>query len=249
VKRFKGDHNDIFAEQVASVFSEKGLAFKSLAPLHFELRQVLDAERIVAVRQAQEWTRLAFEETLKDIRTLPDERQLGLNLDYRLQSLGDGDLAFPTIVAGGANACCLHYAKKDEPLHAGELVLLDFGLRCGTQHSDISRTVPISGRFNPLQKLLYQIVLDAQNFHQAQVKPGTLLQELDIRVWEFIRDALESRFVSLGGHYHLPYDVRPHGVSHLIGEQVHEGDPFRCYAETPLIPGMMISNEPDLWSF
>ena len=247
VKRFRGDHNDAFAEKVNAVFSEQGLEFRSLAPLHFDLRVVLDSGRIAAVKKAQEWTRLAFEETLREIPMLHNERQLGLNLDYRMQSLSDGDLAFPTIVAGGRNACCLHYAKKDEPLRKGELVLLDFGIRSGTQHSDISRTVPVSGQFDPLQRLLYQIVLDAQEFHQAQVKPGALLKELDLKVWEFIEDALESRFVSLGGHYQLEYELRPHGVSHLIGEQVHEGDPFRCYSEKPLVPGMMISNEPGVY--
>ena len=126
---------------------------------------------------------------------------------------------------------------------------MDFGVRAGTQHSDISRTVPVNGKFNSLQKILYSIVLDAQKFHQKNVKPGVKLADLDPMVWNFIWDALQERFVSKGGKFKLLYDRRPHGVSHLIGEQIHEGDPFRCYMQKPLKPGMLLSNEPGLYGY
>ena len=247
VKRFPGDHNEVFAKRVRQVVKPQGLELRPIAQAHFKKRIILDAKRIADARKAQAWTRDAFVSVLPEIPHLKNERALGLTLDYRMQSASDGDLAFPTIIAGGRNACCLHYAKKDEPLKRGDLVLMDFGIRNVTQHSDISRTVPVSGKFDPLQKLLYEIVLDAQAFHEAQVKPGAMLRTLNDRVWKFILDELAMRFTARGGEYTLCYDKRPHGVSHLIGEQIHEGDPFRVYMDSPLAPGMMLSNEPGLY--
>lgn len=241
-----GDHNAKFAEELRRRF-EPQTEIRSLAEKHFAQRIVLDPLRIGDVCRAENVSRKAFVELLGNLKGMKSEREAGLFLDYRMQVRSDGDLAFPTIVANGKNACCLHYAKKDEPLEPGRLLLLDFGVRVGTQHSDISRTVPVSGRFNPLQRILYSIVLDAQKFHAKNVKPGKKLADLDLLVWDFIENALSERFRSIGGKCGLLYEKRPHGVSHLIGEQIHEGDPFRLYAKHPLEPGMMISNEPGLY--
>lgn len=245
-RKISDDHNALFAAELRNRLGEKVLV-KSLAEKHFALRVVLDSGRIQDCRRAQSVTGKAFGELLRNLKHLKTEREVGLFLDYGMQRQSDGDLAFPTIVATGENACCLHYVKKDEPLTAGELLLLDFGIRMGTQHSDISRTIPVNGKFSPLQKLLYGIVLDAQKFHQANVRPGKKLADLDPLVWDFIWNALQERFVAAGGKFSLLYDKRPHGVSHLIGEQIHEGDPFRCYMQKPLEPGMLISNEPGLY--
>ena len=244
----KDDHNWKFAQELKRKFKGK-CQIESLAFKHFMLRAVLDPMRIADSRRAQEWTKNAYEEFLRNFHSFKTERDAALFLNYKMQVQSDGDLAFPTIMACGENACCLHYVKNDEPLQDGKLVLMDFGIRAGTQHSDISRTIPVNGKFNALQKILYEIVLDAQKFHQQQVKPGECLCKLDANVWLFILKALQERFVSLGGKYKLLYDKRPHGVSHLIGEQIHEGDPVRIYRYEPLEPGMLISNEPGLYGY
>ena len=72
---------------------------------------------------------------------------------------------------------------------------------------------------------------------------------MDANVWNFIEKALDERFVQKGGKCRLLYDKRPHGVSHLIGEQIHEGDPFRVYMDKPLEYGMLISNEPGIYGY
>ena len=247
-KSVSDDHNAKFAEELQKRFDGR-VQVKSLAEKHLDLRVILDKARIEDSRRAQGWTNHAFCEFLQNLKNFKTEREAKLFLDYKMQVQSDGDLAFPTIMANGKNACCLHYVKNDEPLEPGKLLLMDFGVRSGTQHSDISRTVPVNGKFNPLQKLLYTIVLDAQKFHQQNVKPGAKLADLDPKVWDFIWDALQERFVAKGGRFRLLYDKRPHGVSHLIGEQIHEGDPFRCYMQKPLKPGMLLSNEPGLYGF
>lgn len=252
-EKFPDDHNDQFRKEMAKALKSagtelKGFKIKSAAKLHWQLRLPLEKERIEDARKAQDITDAAFRKVLANMSSLKNERDLGLMLDYEMQRHSDGDLAFPTIVAGGENACCLHYVKKDEPLKAGELVLLDFGIRWNSLHSDISRTLPVGGKFNPLQKMLYQIVLDSQEEYQKFVRPGVSLKEIGMVPWDFIMKALDERLVKgAKGKFKLLYDKRPHGVSHFIGEQIHEGEPGTRSLDTELVPGMLISCEPGLY--
>lgn len=247
-EKFKDDHNDLFRKSVAKALNGSGVVIKSCADLLWKQRLPLEPERIKDAEEAQRVTNQAFRKVLSRLRSFKNERQLGLTLDYEMQMEGDGDLAFSTIVASGANACCLHYVKKDEPLQDGKLVLLDFGIRIGSLHSDLSRTVPVNGKFNPLQKMLYQIVLDSGFEYQKHVRPGVSLQEISMIPWDFILRELETRLVKgAKGSYKLLYDKRPHGVSHFIGEQIHEGEPGTRSLDTVLEPGMLISCEPGLY--
>jgi len=249
VRKVESDHNWAFQKQLRRLLARQGkkIDLRNVASLHLHQRVVLDKHRLRMARAAQAYTRRAFMELLPNIPSHASERTLCAELDFRLLRDTDEGLAFPTIVAAGQGACTLHYQKKDEPLKQGQLVLLDFGCKVGSLCSDISRTVPVSGRFNPLQKLLYQIVLDTQRFHQKSVKPGATIRELSKRTWTYLEEQLRDRFFALGGQAERSYQFNPHGVSHLIGEQVHEGDPFRVYQDQPLRPGMMLSNEPGLY--
>lgn len=247
-EKFQGDHNWKFKEKLTKFLRPQDVKVKSAADMHWALRLPLDAPRIDEAKRAQAATDKAFRALLEAMPTFKNERELGLFLDHELLRNGDGDLAFPTIVASGANACCLHYVKKDEPLNKGELVLLDFGTRVGTLHSDISRTIPVGGKFNPLQKMLYEIVLDSATEYRKFVRPGVSLKEIGQIPWEYIMAELETRLVKgAKGTYKLLYDKRPHGMSHFIGEQIHEGDPGSRSLSTILEPGMLISCEPGLY--
>ena len=247
-EKFKEDHNDRFRHQLLKALKPTGIKLKSAAALHWSLRLPLEPERVQDAEVAQSVTDHAFRTILANFSSFKNERTLGLALDYEMQRASDGDLAFPTIVAGGENACCLHYVKKDEPLKAGELVLLDFGIRIGTLHSDISRTIPVSGKFNPLQKMLYEIVLESALEYQKFVRPGVSLKEIGNIPWHFIMQKLHCRLVEgAKGSFKLLYDMRPHGVSHFIGEQIHEGEPGTRSLDTVLRPGMLISCEPGLY--
>jgi Xaa-Pro aminopeptidase len=248
-KFVKTDHNYLFRRSQEKFFKKHMNGFKiDSDPIgHLHRRSILDKWQISDSKKAQEITKDAFLSTLGHLKQFKSERDLSAFLDCQMLKETSFGLAFPTICASGANAGILHYQKKDEPLIKEGLVLLDFGARYGSMHADISRTLPVSGRFNPLQLLLYQIVLDTQKFHQNQVKPGRLLKDLDQKAWEFLNQLLAERFLSQGGEMHCKYESKPHGISHLIGEQIHEGDPFRYYQSEPLKPGMLISNEPGLY--
>src|SRR5690606_30028125 len=137
--------------------------------------------------------------------------------------------------------------KNDEPLPGDGLVLMDFGARWGTMHADITRVFPMNGRFNPLQALIYGIVLDAAKLNERNARPGATIRRLNDKVWAFIESALKERFFDKGGKAERAYAGKPHGVSHLMGEQEHDGDPHRIYQDHPLQPGWQISNEPGLY--
>ena len=247
-EKFRDDHNDRFKKSMLKVLRGMGAELRSAAALHWKLRLPLEPERIKDAEAAQKVTDEAFRTVLPLVRDFRNERELALRLDYEMQRRSDGDLAFPTICAGGANACCLHYVKKDEQIKKGDLVLLDFGIRIGSLHSDISRTIPASGKFDPLQRLLYQIVLDSAKEYQKFVRPGVSLKEIGQVPWEYILAALDERLVKgAKGSFKLLYDKRPHGVSHFIGEQIHEGDPGSRSLDVVLEPGMLISCEPGLY--
>lgn len=247
-ERFKGDHNDRFSLKLRTILARERRTLKSVADLHWKFRLPLEEGRVAEAKAAQKVTDKAFRTVLPQVRNMKNERELYLKLNYEMQRLGDGDLAFPTICASGANACCLHYVKNDEQIKKNSLILLDFGIRIGTLHSDLSRTIPASGRFNPLQKLLYQIVLDSAREYQKFVKPGVSLRSIGQVPWQFILRELENRLVKKHqGKFKLLYDMRPHGVSHFIGEQIHEGDPGSRSLDVVLEPGMLISCEPGLY--
>ena len=247
-EKFKGDHNEKLMLKMKSVLRQFRMKVMSCASLHFEDRLVLEPERIGDARVAQKITDDAFRALLPVMKNFKTERDAALFLNYEMQRNSDGDLAFPTIAAGGKNACCLHYVKNDEALRDGEMILFDFGVRFGTLHSDISRTIPVNGKFDPLQKMLYEIVLESAKVYQRVVRPGVSLKEIGMICWEFIMMELDRRLVKgAKGSFKLLYEKRPHGVSHFIGEHIHEGDPGSRSLDVVLKPGMLISCEPGLY--
>jgi len=210
-------------------------------------RIILEPERIAMARKAQSIAKNAFLKILSHIKNYKHERVLAAELECLMLSQTNTGLSFPSIVAAGKNACTLHYAKRDCEIEDGNLILLDFGCRYNTVCCDISRTIPVNGKFNPLQKLLYNIVLDTQKFNEKNVKPGLTLAELGKEAWLFMEELLIKRFSEQGGKFKRCYNDKPHGISHLIGDIVHEGAPNRDYLKEPLKPGMLISNEPGLY--
>ena len=223
-EKFKGDHNEKLRNDMRKALRRYKMSVRSCADMHFEDRLVLEPERIADARMAQQITDEAFRALLSEMKNMKSERDAALFLNYEMQRRGDGDLAFPTIAAGGKNACCLHYVKNDEALRDGELVLFDFGVRFGSLHSDISRTIPVNGKFNPLQKMLYEIVLESAKVYQRVVRPGVSLKEIGMICWEFIMMELERRLVkgakgSLGKERSLR-DVSRDNLDGLVGIQV-----------------------------
>jgi Xaa-Pro aminopeptidase len=246
----KTDYNWEFKTKLESFVATSGrkaFQIRTWVEEHFRLRLPLEPAQIKDVGIAVGYTHQAFRETLAKLGDFKNENELSAHLESGMKRRSAAGLSFPNIVAAGKNATILHYLKNDEPILPGSLVLLDFGVRYGTMHADISRTVPVSGRFNPLQALLYDIVLQAERENQKNAKPGETIRNLNTKVWQFLEDQLQSRFFDRGGKAIRSYVHQPHGVSHLMGEQEHDGDPHRLYQDYPLQVGWQISNEPGLY--
>jgi len=220
---------------------------RDVSKIHLAQRVVLEPERIALAKKAQVIAKEAFLEILPKVSGYKNERELAAELECAMLSKTNNGLAFQSIVAAGKNACTLHYAKRDSDIESKNLILLDFGCRYNSVCSDISRTIPASKKFNPLQKLLYNIVLDTQKYHEKNVKAGLTLNALGKDAWLFLEELLDERFVKRGGKMRRCYKVKPHGISHLIGDIVHEGSPNRDYIDCPLESGMLISNEPGIY--
>lgn len=161
---------------------------------------------------------------------------------------GNQGLSFPTIMAGGKRATVLHYTTLQEPIYKDEMVLMDLGARYGYYNADISRTFPICGKFSPLQKKIYSIVLEANKMIAALARPGLTLRQLNQAVIDYYAKVLVEE-----GIIDKPEDVINvyfHSVSHFIGLDTH--DPLSCadntpYRDVPLRPGCVISDEPGLY--
>lgn len=161
--------------------------------------------------------------------------------------------SYPPIVAGGRNACVLHYARNSAPLREGDLLLLDAGAEWAGYASDITRTVPVGGRFSAAQRELYEVVLAAQRAALAEIRPG--------RDWEAFhlaaRRALVEGLCALGllrgspaqalssGSYRRYF---PHKTGHWLGLDVHDAGDYRIHGEPRLLePGMVLTVEPGLY--
>ena len=247
-RKVTADHNWRMKENLKAAL-EGDVDIQSIAKEHYAFRLPQDEYQIKDAKIAQDLTEKAFRTLLREFKSFTNEHELSIRLESLLREKTPYGLAFPNIIASGQNACVLHYLKNDEDIAMGSMVLMDFGSRWCTQHADISRTVPINGKYNPLQKLLYNIAREAGELNESLTKPGALIKENDQKVWEYIEENLEKRFFNQGGKAKRDYEFKPHGVSHLMGEQEHDGDPFRLYQTEPLRPGMMLSNEPGIYGF
>jgi len=249
-RTIKTDHNWKFKRRIEGLLKQsrapKG-ALNNIMQSHFELRLPLDTYDVANTLKAQVITGNGFKETLRNFRQFDNECKVQGFLEGQMLMHSPYGLSFPGIIAAGHNATVLHYMKNDDPIAKGELVLLDFGVRWMTMHADISRTVPASGKFNPLQKVLYEIVLEAQLAVEKKARAGVAIVDLNDVCWETLQNSLDEKFHNLGGQSKTEYKGRPHGVSHLMGEQEHDGDPFRDYGVEPMKPGWLISNEPGLY--
>ena len=109
-----------------------------------------------------------------------NEAELDALIDYTFRRRGSSGQAYTNIVAGGANACILHYVENDQPLRDGDLVLIDAGAEWQYYASDITRTWPVNGSFGPEQHKLYALVLAAQEAAIDAVRPGATLVDVHL---------------------------------------------------------------------
>jgi Xaa-Pro aminopeptidase len=225
----------------------------SLEHILHEMRLFKSPEEIKLMRCAAEVSANAHVKAMQKCKPGMYEYQIEAELIYNFIQGGLRAVAYPSIVAGGNNACVLHYTENADKLKSGDLLLIDAGAECDHYAADITRTFPVSGRFTEPQKQLYQLVLDAQAAAIAQVKPGL--------PWHMAHDAsvevLTKGLVSLGllkgkvsklikeEKYKQFY---MHRIGHWLGMDVHDVGDYKLDKEWRLLePGMVLTIEPGLY--
>jgi Xaa-Pro aminopeptidase len=158
------------------------------------------------------------------------EYEVEAALEFEFRRHGAERPSFPSIVGSGPNSTTLHYNASTRQMKAGELVVIDIGAEYSGYAGDVTRTYPVSGKFTPRQREIYQIVLEAQKRALEKVKPGATLRQVHKAAYDYIESkGFENEF--------------PHGTSHFLGLYVHDvGDTSR-----PLEPGMVITVEPGIY--
>ncbi len=235
------------------------LADEGLARDLAELRLVKDAAEIGEMRAAIAATRQGFEDVIAALPRIVEhergERIIEGVFFTRARAEGS-DLGYGTIAASGPHACILHWTRNDGPVAPGDLVLIDAGVELPSLYTaDITRTLPVSGTFTPVQRRIYEAVLEAADAAFAIVKPGIRFRDLHAAAMDVI-----ARRVSEWGLPLLPeaqlegveradrrYMV--HGTSHHLGLDVHDCAQARreLYMDGVLEPGMVFTIEPGLY--
>ena len=225
-----------------------------------ELRLIKDDYEIEQMRQAVAASVDGFHDVLRAIpEALTHERgERVIETAFFSRARKDGnDLGYETIAASGSHACILHWIQNDGPVRDGDLLLLDAGVELESLYTaDVTRTIPVSGHFNPTQRKIYLAVLEAADAAFAIAKPGVKFSDLHAAAmnviakkmieWGFIDITLEE---ALAGDRQLHRRWMVHGTSHHLGMDVHDCDRARreMYREAELREGMILTIEPGLY--
>ncbi|TKK65990.1 aminopeptidase P family protein [Ilyomonas limi] len=224
--------------------------FERSAKILRKLRAIKTPEEIEVVQQAIDITEKAFRRLLQFIKPGVMEYEIEAEIMHEfLRNRARGE-AYGSIIASGDRARTLHYIFNNEECKNGELVLMDFGALYGGYAADLTRTVPVNGKFTTRQKEVYNACLHLHNYCKSILKPGITLLEYH----EKAGDEATSQFIKLGliGEEEVKNEDKDnrayrrylyHGISHHLGIDVHD---LGTKTE-PLQPGMLLTVEPGIY--
>jgi len=224
--------------------------YERLAPIMHALRAVKSRMETDLIQKACHITEKAFRRLLPFIRSGVWEFEVEAEIIHEFLMNRSRGPAYPSIIASGANACILHYENNDRQCQEGDLLLMDFGAEYAGYASDLTRTVPVNGRFSPRQKAVYNAALRVKRAAIAMLIPGNTLAEYHKNVGL----VMEKELVDLGlltlTDIHNQSVNTPaykkyfmHGASHHLGLNVHDyGNRYRIFE-----PGMVLTVEPGIY--
>ena len=224
--------------------------YRRLAPIMNDLRAVKSKIEVDLIKKACSITDKTFRRLLGFIQPGVWEFEIEAEIYHEFVRNRSRGPAFQTIVASGADSCTLHYVKNNKQCRAGDLVLIDFGAEYANYAADVTRTVPVNGKFSKRQKQVYKAVLKVQKAAIKLLKPGKTLDDFSREVGgvmeaELIRlkllKAADVKKQSADQPLYKRYF--PHGTSHHLGLDVHDyGNRYRKFE-----PGMVFTCEPGIY--
>ena len=224
--------------------------FERVAPLMHQLRSIKNDLEIDLISEACRITELGFRRLLNFVKPNVTEYEIEAELIHEFVRNRSKGFAYSPIIASGPNACVLHYIENNQVCKDGDLILLDVAAEYANYNSDLSRTIPVSGRFSTRQRAVYGAVHRVFNYAQSILKVGVLWEDYQKEVENF----MESQLIDLG--LLNRYDVEKqnpdsplfkkyfmHGVSHHLGLDVH--DVWNKYRKVEA--GMVFTIEPGIY--
>jgi Xaa-Pro aminopeptidase len=225
-----------------------------------EMRLVKDSYEIAEMQKAVDATNRGFADMVRVFgaasSTKRGERIIEAAFFGRARLEGN-DLGYETIAASGSHACILHWIRNDGDVKSGDLILIDAGVEVDSLYTaDITRTLPINGKFSSAQRKIYTLVYEAQRAGFAAVKPGAKFKDITAASHSVLAKGLEEMGVlPISAEESLKPDVglhrrwTVHGVSHMLGIDVHDCNDARKeqYADGILEAGMILTVEPGLY--
>ena len=198
------------------------------------LRMVKSQEEIELIAKAEAIGDEAFNHIINFMEVGMTEKQVALELEYVMKSLGADGLSFDTIVASGTNSSMPHAVPTDKVIEDGDFVTLDFGCIYKGYCSDMTRTVHMGDEMTEKELEVYTVVLNAQKAALNAIKPGMVCSDIDKIARDYIADA------GYGDYF-------GHGLGHGVGLYIHEEPRFSRICDVILQPGMVLSVEPGIY--
>ena len=223
-------------------------------PTMHRLRSVKSANEVSQMQKACDITKAGIERVMRYLKPGLMEIEIESELAHEFLRNGSRGFAYTPIIASGFNACVLHYIENDQPCKDGDVILMDVGAEYGNYASDLTRSLPVNGRFTDRQKAVYNAVLSVMKDAMNLLKPGVFLGDYHTQVGEL----MEKQLVDLG--LITMDDIKNqnpdwpaykkyfmHGTSHFIGLDVHDvglwTEPIQAGNVFTVEPGIYIREE------
>ena len=216
-------------------------------------RLIKDKDEIEIMKKACQISAEAHVEAMKFVKPGMNEQELEAFYQYQFSKKGGRFAAYTTIVAGGENACVLHYVENSKALKDGDLVLVDAGCEFELYASDITRTYPINGKFTAAQLAIYEVVLEAQQKSIEAVTVNNNVMDSQIISEKVITQGLIDLGILNGSMEELHEtgafkDFYMHKIGHWLGIDVHDAGDYTEDGEyMKFKPGMVTTVEPGIY--
>jgi Xaa-Pro aminopeptidase len=194
------------------------------------MREVKEPAELALMRQAIVYTGAGHAAGLQAVHPGAREFEVKDAVENAFRRAGSRHVAYDSIVGSGTNSAFLHYGKDDRVMKSGELILLDVAAEAEYYAADVTRTLPVNGKFSPDQRAIYDIVLKAQAAGIAAAKAGVRVADVDAATRKVIAEAGY-------GDYYI------HGCCHFVGLEVHDAGDY----DAPLPAGAVITVEPGIY--
>jgi Xaa-Pro aminopeptidase len=244
-------------QRLIATYPKRGMGPIAIEDTNFMLhpmRQIKSHSELELLRKATAISAVAHNRAREFVKVGQYEYQIQAEIEHTFRLEGGIGPAYPSIVASGANACILHYIENDRQIQDNDLLLIDAGCSYGYYNGDITRTFPVNGKFTPEQKIIYELVLEAQLKAIDEVKPGNPYNNFHDKAVRVLVQGLLDLGLLVGDLEEIIKEEKykpfyMHRTGHWLGLDVHDVGVYKCGEEAwqTLQPGHVLTVEPGIY--